>query len=308
MAPSTSADRAALWLLSVAVVGVGGNLLATAITEEWRWVTYFAYATIALVVVVTLPGGFFHRSRYGPTILGRSVAGVTLAAYMAASALIASPNVLASIACIGLLWLASVLLTWNTLRAQVPINDAAVGVALLFAGSAFLIGGVSQAVTEGWIWRGWNGGVTYIWGRVGVAVLGIVSLVCAIAFLRGRYSLLGDVVGASGLLGGVASIPVASANLSSGVILLGIAGLLFGSASCLVGIASLFRLAAASEATVLGAAYLDYESGLILVGGMLLLCGIAVVWSGIVELRGNLDKYREAFSQRIRLILHRDGG
>jgi len=171
LTPTSSSDKAALWLVSVAVGGVATNWIAS-LTQDSPW-RYLLFVFVVILIVLTMPGGFFSRDRYGPTMLGRLVAFLVLLTYLVLSPYLAGSDQLAlTIASASLLWLAATLLAWRSLRSQVPADDAAVGVAFLLFGVAFLLFGVA------FLLRGST--------LVGVAFLlaGVALLLSGVAALR----------------------------------------------------------------------------------------------------------------------------
>ena len=85
-----TADRAAVWLMSV----LGGGLAMSFLAEWTRsaWLATLFAVVLLILVVSTFPGGFFSRSpgRHGPTLLGRLVAGALLVLYLVSAALLAN--------------------------------------------------------------------------------------------------------------------------------------------------------------------------------------------------------------------------
>ena len=84
MSPTPSnSDKTVLWVVSVLVVGVAANWIASW-TQDSPWL-YLMFALVGLLILLTMPGGFFSRDRYGPTMLGRIVASIVLLTYLVLS-------------------------------------------------------------------------------------------------------------------------------------------------------------------------------------------------------------------------------
>ena len=246
-------DTNVKWLFSTLIVGVlVGVFVAWIAAGPWGWIPSFV---LVVVVVLTVPrNGWLRWDDRGRYWWAAALAVLSLAAYLAV-AIIGSvrgwslPFLLTQT---FLLWLAAVLLSWQTLRRNLDLDDAAFGAGALLAGAGFLLFGVVRLVD-------------------GDTLLGAGALLGGAGVLLGGVSLFREGIGLGGagvLLGGAGVLLVGVVGLVDGDTLVGAGFLLVGAGGLLYGV-SLFR-----EGIGLGGA------GLLLGGARALLVGVVGLVDG----------------------------
>ncbi len=246
--PQSANDKVIVWLLTVLVVDVPVGWIAS--WAQDRWWLYLLLVLFVVLILATLPGGFFSRDRYGPTLLGRIAAAVVLTFYLLLSPYLASDQeLIPALASVGLIWLAATFLTWRSLRAEIPLHVVAMGFAGLLFGVEVLLSGVgflrvSESVFGVAVLLLGVAGLLLGVGllRVGESVFGVAVLLLGVAVLLLGVGLLRDVKtlrGVAGLLCGVVILFAGVGFLRDGNTVFGIASLLCGVAFFLLGVAVL---------------------------------------------------------------------
>lgn len=199
---------------------------------------------------MTSPGGYWSRSRNGPTLLVRIIAGTLLIAFLGVSAWLSlwdSPSLGLNLANIVALWVAVVLLSWSSLRDRVNLGHAAMGVGCLLMSVEGLLFGV-ELMRDGDQTLG-------VGALVGALMVCVWLLLIGVGFLGGGESLFG-----------VGTLLLGFGFLLFGVEVVRVGELLFGVGFLLVGAGSLVF----SVGKLMGGTHTNYVGLLLVVVGTLL--------------------------------------
>ncbi|WP_345045587.1 hypothetical protein [Georgenia daeguensis] len=289
-------------LLMAPILGILPYVLpADAVPDELRSVFWIVPLLMVGVAYLIRPGGVFARDRFGPTLLGRIIAGLLGVVYVVGTALLLSTetSVFWATLVVGSLY-ASALLMVRAAH-QVEWSDAALSLATVLGGVALLLMGVAD-LRDG----------NLLWG-VARLLLGVAVLLGGVAFLRDGNLLVGVAL----LLGGVAVLLLGVAFLRDGNLLWGVALLLLGVGALLAGVGALLwgvalllagvaLLLAGVAGLLVGVASL--RDGNLLVGVALLLLGVAALLFGVEVLRDGYGApgWRRWVEQAVSRLTRRD--
>ena len=142
----TRGDRILSQFTVLVLLPITVNLVTGWLAAQWRWLGFIVASTLAISILLTMPGGFLHPQRYGRQRVGQIAASLSLLIYLAGTGWIALAGTSWPIALVagGGLWLMSSLLVWSTLRADRSRVTAGSGLALLMIAQAVWMHSLSQ--------------------------------------------------------------------------------------------------------------------------------------------------------------------